>query len=114
MTVKSPLNTPLNATPLNIPQQAQEWTPSATQRARGGQLTIKVPVRKLAAGVAIFVGMMAMLGLGATLGTQQPDATTVATLHYAQNHAPAGQTCGAVWLDNASHWAVECGSIGQP
>lgn len=100
-----------------LPQQPQapqqEWVTSAVQGRPRAALTVKLPVRKLVVGVAIFMGMLIMLGLGAMLGSQQPDSTTVATLHYAQSHAPAGETCGAVWLDGASRWEVECGSIGR-
>lgn len=95
------------------PMPSQEWVTGAVQGTPRAALTVKLPVRKLVAGVAIFMGMLIMLGLGAMLGSQQPDSTTVATLHYAQSHAPAGETCGAVWLDGASRWEVECGSIGR-
>lgn len=98
---------------VQAPQQPrQEWVTSPVQGQPRAALTVKLPVRKLVIGVAIFMGMMFMLGLGSLVGQQQPDATTVATLHYAQSHAKAGETCGAVWLDGADHWTVECGSIG--
>lgn len=99
-----------------LPQQPQqprqEWVTSAVQGTPRAALTVKLPVRKLVIAVAVFMGMMFCVGLGSLVGQQQPDATTVATLHYAQSHAPAGETCGAVWLDGADHWTVECGSIG--
>lgn len=95
------------------PMPSPEWVTGAVQGTPRAALTVKLPVRKLVAGVAIFMGMLIMLGLGAMLGSQQPDSTTVATLHYAQSHAPAGETCGAVWLDGADHWTVQCGSIGR-
>jgi len=89
------------------------WVTSAVQGQPRRVVELHLPVRKVVAGLAIFLGALFMLGLGAMVGSQQPDSTTVATLHYAQSHAPAGQSCAAVWLDGSDHWAVECGSIGR-
>lgn len=95
------------------PSPSQEWATSPVQGSQPRHLTLRLPVRKLAIGFAVLVGFLVTLGLGATLGQQQPDSQTQATLHYAQSHAPSGQTCGAVWLDGADHWTVQCGSISR-
>lgn len=96
-----------------VTPQAQEWVSSPVQAAQPRHLTVKLPVRKLVVAAGLLVGFLITLGMGAMLGSQQPDSQTQATLHYAQSHAPAGQTCGAVWLDGADHWTVECGNISR-